>query len=340
MGFHVRIDETSEQLLTLLNVAPSQVFGKLYSAYLLFLATEHDRAQLDWIVSHAPGLDSLTGAHLAYAVFAKRFKVRLKSEEVDPDRPSRNIGEMEARIAAEPGAVSRLVENGRFGVVLDGDELTAITYGTDIVARELNLLDKLPCLVVLDAIPAKIPRVIKLEPQLLPALFQLLRGAVSRFNAVGGHKIIRRDTEEVLRIQGLIEAEHVRDARLRSRIATEREKLIALRSKIDSGVTTKDPNFFRDIVIGREKVIVDLEGELNTFSEEHPRQLAALDSELKEAMHCYELNSEKRFSHCLEAELLSNGFKVAAASAKVNSISFMSSIFNPEVLLKLWALVP
>src|SRR5688572_28021152 len=80
MGFHVRIDESSQQLLNLLSVEPAHVFGRLYSAYLIFLATEHDKAQLDWLVSNAAALDSLTGRHLAYAVFAKSFPIRLRSD--------------------------------------------------------------------------------------------------------------------------------------------------------------------------------------------------------------------------------------------------------------------
>lgn len=339
MGYHIRIDESSEHLLRLLSVQPSQVFGKLYSAYLLFLATEHDREQLDWIVSNAPALDSLSGSHLAYAVFAKSFPVRLRSDAVEPKRDVRNIGQLDAKTVAKSEAVTRLVENGVFGVVLDGDELTAITYGTDIVARDLNLLDKLPCLVVLDAIPAAKPRTIRLESALLPTLFQLLRGAVARFYAANGHTTIRRDAEIVLDIQRKIEAELGREARIRNQVATERQKIIKLRSKIAAGIVTKDPNFFQDIVASREDVIVDLEKELDAFPEQHPQRLAELESELRNAMLSHRRHKEMTFSHCIVAELFAQGFKDLVGSAKIQSMGFLSSLFKPDTLLKLWSLV-
>jgi hypothetical protein len=80
MGYHVRIDESSQALLRTLTAEPNKVFGKLYSAYLLFLVTQHDRQQLDWIVTNAAGLDALTGRYLAFAVFAKSFPIKIRTD--------------------------------------------------------------------------------------------------------------------------------------------------------------------------------------------------------------------------------------------------------------------
>jgi hypothetical protein len=43
MGYHVRLDEASSDLIRTLAREPGEVFGRLYSAYLLFLVTQHDK---------------------------------------------------------------------------------------------------------------------------------------------------------------------------------------------------------------------------------------------------------------------------------------------------------
>ena len=68
MGYHVSVDESSKALLQTLTTEPRKVFTKLYSAYLIFLVTRHDRQQLEWLVANAPGLDSLTRQYIAYTV--------------------------------------------------------------------------------------------------------------------------------------------------------------------------------------------------------------------------------------------------------------------------------
>lgn len=347
MGYHVRIDEQSQALLGALTLEPDKVFGKLYSGYLLFLVTQHDKQQLDWVVSNAPGLDSLTGHYLAYAIFAKSFPIKFRTdaprsvvESLWTDRAMSNAKkEIPPELLKHPREVTRLVENGDFGVILDGDELTAITYGTDLVARELGVLDKLPCLVVLDAIPTQSPQVIPLTPKLLPDLFPHLRGAVSRFYAVGGHTAIRKDAEEILGVQARIDAELVRDATLRRRIAEVQKEVFQLEQKAASGVATKDPNLFKDLAVRRASALAELERDLLVFPKEHPARLAELESELAAAMASHQAQQHKTFSHCLASELRTAGLLEGISTAKSQSMSFLSAIFKPETLLKLWTLV-
>lgn len=347
MGYHVRIDEQSQALLRTLTLEPGKVFGKLYSGYLLFLVTQHDKQQLEWIVSNAPGLDSLTGQYLAYAIFAKSFPIKFRTdasrnlvESLLGDQSwSRFMGEIPPELLKRPHEVTRLVENGAFGVVLDGDELTAVTYGTDLVARELGLLDKLPCLVVLDAVPAQSPQVIPLTPKLLPHLFLHLRGALSRFYAGDGHTAIRKDAETILRIQARIDAELVRDATLRRKIADGQRKVVQLKQKAASGIATRDPNFFRDHAVSQAAAVASLERDLLAFPKEHSARLAELESELAAAMAAHRSHQHRTFSHCLAAELRAAGLLEGVSAAKSQSMSFLSAIFKPETLLKLWTFV-
>lgn len=347
MGYHVRIDESSQALLHTLTAEPNKVFGKLYSAYLLFLVTQHDKQQLDWIVANAPGLDALTGRYLAFAVFAKSFPIKIRTDapaslvraELYARGRSRELSVVSPELLKKPTEITRLVENGAFGVVLDGDELTAITYGSDLVARELGLLNKLPCLVVIDGVPAESPKVIVLTPKLMPELFQRLRGAVHRFEQVGGHKVILKDAEYILDIQGRVDTERRRDARLRQRISEEQAKLSKLREKASAPATTPDPNFFPNLVISRERALAELENELAAFPDEHPKREAALDAELTTAINEHRGHLDKTFSHSLVTELRSAGLLEGATTVKTQSMSFLANLFKPETLLKLWALV-
>src|SRR5437870_5489894 len=127
MGFHVSVDDESERLIQLVRSDPSKVFGRLYSAYLLFLIGAPDEAELRWLLENAKALDSLTGQHLAYAVFAKQFKIKLRTHAMASDRPPRNVGQVRTKSAIESKSVTRLVKAGEFGMVVDGDEVTAIT---------------------------------------------------------------------------------------------------------------------------------------------------------------------------------------------------------------------
>jgi hypothetical protein len=347
MGYHVRIDEQSQALLEKLTLEPGKVFGRPYSGYLLFLVTQHDRQQLDWVVGNAAGLDSLTGQYLAYAVFAKSFPIKFRTdasrgivENMLGERATQaSKNEIPPELLKRPREVARLVENGAFGVVLDGDELTAITYGTDLVARELGLLDKLPCLVVLDAVPAQSPQVIPLTPQLLPKLIHHLRGALKRFYAVDGHTTILRDAGEIIKLQGCIDAELTRDATLRKRVADLQKKLVQLKQKAMSGSSTKDPLFFKDLAERQEADLALYERDLLAFPKDHPAKLAELESELAKAMALHQTHRHKTFSHCLSAELREAGLLEGVNVAKSQSMSFLSSIFKPDTLLKLWAFV-
>jgi hypothetical protein len=353
MGYHVSIDETSKKLLEKLACDPSKLFQKQYSAYLLFLVTQHDRQQLDWLVENAPGLDSLTGQHLAYAIFAKSFPVKIRTDATRRLAESELAGKtptalqtIPPELLKRPNEVVRLVENGAFGVVLDDDELTAITYGSDLAARELGVIEKLPCLVVLDAVPSNSPLVIQLTKELIPELIQRLRGALSRFYSVGGHTTTRKLVDEIRRIQARIEIESNLDADIRRRIsrananiAKARESLLALEESSDIEGTFQDPIYYQKLISDQQTLLAPLEQKLADFPSHYSQRLEELDKELSKVTAEYQEQQEKTFSRCLNTELRAAGLLEGVSSAKSHSMSFLSQLFKPEFLLKIWAVL-
>lgn len=340
MGFHVRIADDSLPLVRLITTDPSKVLGQLYAAYLFFLVGDRDEVQLKWLLDSAKALDSLTGKYLAYAVFAKAFPIRLSTDSFPGDRTPRNVGQANASVLMSPASVSRLVKDGTFGRVVDGDEITAITYGTDMVAEELGLIGRLPCLLILDAIPTGQPKVIPLDKEVIPALFGLLRSAIARFHSVDGHTSSLAGAKGILELQAKIESENQRDATLRRNLSREREKLQALRSKIARGQQTRDPTFLQDIAASRERVVATLDHDLQSFSVTHEVRLQELELELARAMNEYRRKSERLFSNCFATELHAQGMKSKLGVAKAKSISVLAGLFKPEVLIKLWGVVP
>ena len=103
-------------------------------------------------------LDSLTGDDVACAIFARRIRIASTESRWTSPRPS-FLG---SRISAEGVDLQTVQRDLTFAepLVLDGSsrwaggerEITAVTYAADDVAREFGIIDKLPCLVFLDAL--------------------------------------------------------------------------------------------------------------------------------------------------------------------------------------------
>jgi len=178
VGFHVRLKSDDERLLRFLKLSPSDVFGRPYAAYLFFLIGGADTAALEWLRKHLVPLDSLTGDFVAFALFADKVPVRL---DVPFERVRRRheafLGDVPF---TEVERIDAYVKAGKLGRVADGDHLNAVTYATDRVAREFGVLDRLPCLVVLDAFPAENIDVIELRDREMESLLPLLRVAIHR----------------------------------------------------------------------------------------------------------------------------------------------------------------
>lgn len=316
MGFHITIDDESERLIRLIRADPSQLFRHLYSAYILFLVGERDVDELKWLLDHAKALDSLTGQHVAYAVFAKRFNVRLQTHRSPDDRTAQNVGEV---TASEVSNVTRLVKEGRFGVVVDGDEVTAITYGTDIIARELGLIDRLPCIVLVDAVPSDKLSVIVLDSDVTQSLMALLHKAIGRFAETGGDLTIRGDAERLLQLQHDIEDEKQRGASLQAALESAGRTIARLRDKIASGRAMATLTYLESILTEREAHRQSLISQLDSLPEEQPARLRQLEQDLVEALKEHARHNHLRFSHLFEEEVRAMGLDSKIRSAKAET---------------------
>jgi hypothetical protein len=175
MGFHVTLREDDRTLLRVLQENPSDIFGRPYAGYLLFLVGGADTVALDWLRKHLAPLDSLTGEWVAFALFAEKVPIRLEVPHDTHPRAEKFLGDV---AAADVQRIDSYVRSGKLGLVADGDHLNAMTYATDRVARSFNVLDRLPCLVVLDAFPRADAQVIELRDSEMQHLLPLLRAAV------------------------------------------------------------------------------------------------------------------------------------------------------------------
>jgi len=156
MGFRVEIGDDKSRLLRNLRLTPSEVFEKPYGGYVLFLVGGADREALEWLADNVVTLDSLTGEHIAFAIFARSLRMRLHVE-YGFARPTLRIRKKSFEVPLAEiktaGSVTRLVQSHKLGWVLDGDEINAITYAVDEIARSFGVMDELPCALLLDAIP-------------------------------------------------------------------------------------------------------------------------------------------------------------------------------------------
>lgn len=339
MGFHVRLDEQSEELVRLVQSDPSTVFGRLYSAYMLFLIGERDENELKWLLDNAKALDSLTGRHVAYAVFAKEFKVRLRTHSLATDRSPTVVGRIGIGDLQSTHDVTRLVKDGRFGMVVDGDEITAITYGTDLVARELGLIDRLPCVVIVDAVPAKSLCVVKLDREVTASLMILLRKSIAKFQASEGDTTIRRDAELLLEVQRSIAAENVRDATLRTEVSRATQTIDKLKSKLKSGRSTADASYLEQILEKREKELAERVAELAALPQTSSKRLVELEDQLQAATLEHSRHQDLLFSRILVRQVRALGLQSKLGAAKESTLSYVGSLLKPEFLLKVWGLV-
>jgi hypothetical protein len=193
MGFRIEIDENSERLLKKLRSDPAAVFEDAFTGYLLFLVGGSDEEILRWLADNIIALDSLTGSDLAFAIFAQRFTFRVHvpysnaPRDVQLEDIEVDLSDIEAAntlrgrdVETVGNAITALVTSGRLGWVLDGTEITAITYGVDRTARAFNVLGDVPCLLVLDPLAATEFEVFHLTPDNTAIMIPLLRTTISR----------------------------------------------------------------------------------------------------------------------------------------------------------------
>jgi hypothetical protein len=176
MGFRIEIDKNTQRLLGKLRTSPIEIFEKAYAGYLLFLFGGADENVLTWFSRHVVALDSLTGEHVAFVIFASQVPIKLRTGEKKGE--TRRLGQVELSSSIDQMQISRLVKSGQYGYVYDGDEIVAITYATDAMARAFGVVNELPCLLILDGLPRKDVQVVHLSQQTVEDLIPTLRKAI------------------------------------------------------------------------------------------------------------------------------------------------------------------
>jgi hypothetical protein len=183
MGFHVTLRGDDLNLLYKLRSEPSEIFGRPYAGYLLFLVGGTDDTAIEWLRKYLVSLDSLTGTHVAFAIFAEKVPVQLEVHDPhgpylrqEKDRLARFLGDVPL---SEVRRIDSYIDFSKHGRVATGDHLNAMTYGSDRAARAFGVLQHLPCLLVLDAIPSDRVDVIEMDDAQLANLFPMLRSSIS-----------------------------------------------------------------------------------------------------------------------------------------------------------------
>jgi hypothetical protein len=121
-----------DPLLRVLRSRPEEVFGRRYAGYLIFLFGVSDEEFATWFTKNLISLDSLTGPHVAGAVFAKRIKLAVKGA---------GMRGREVSLGQVHYTGSRLVRDD-YSPRWSGatSELTAVTYAADEVATAFGVL--------------------------------------------------------------------------------------------------------------------------------------------------------------------------------------------------------
>jgi len=338
MGFSVGIDDQSSRIIELVTVDPSQVLGQLYPAFLLFLIGEPDADELQWLLDNAKALDSVTGTDVAFAVFAREFTVKLwTSEPSSRSKPAR-VGKITVDAELKKTKVVPLIKHGRFGRVMDGDELTAITYGTDIVARELGLLDKLPCMVIIDAVPKETLCVICLDKELTGSLIHLMRKSIAIFTSDGSAQKVRGFAERIIYLQRSIADSGRTSYRGKKRVERLTIQIEKLRAGIARG-RPKDSPELQAILLERETERQSEMDRLERQSAERDQEIERITAELDKLLKEYWTHEDLLFSEIFKEQVKSFGLHTKVASGKATALSFLGSVFKPESLIKIWEAV-
>lgn len=160
MGY--RVDCPGVELLNRLRVDPDGFLGEPFSLYIIALATQIDDRALGWLRKYEMQLDSLCGPYAAFFLFYNHaqfevetgpwnvwgksgtlFSDKFKYTDVDVTMDDQSIPDGMVRT----DGVRRFDRKTRIEKQI---YVTSMTYESDSIARELEIIDELPCLLVFD----------------------------------------------------------------------------------------------------------------------------------------------------------------------------------------------
>jgi len=204
VSVQVSVDGATRALLNKLRSTPGDVFERPYKGYILFLVGSSDQNTCEWLKLNLRALDSLTGNDIAFAIFASRVPIKLESNM--RGRRPRKRGELEiSAMKSISWRIESLAESGKWGIIEDGDTLDAVTYAVDEIARTLQILDKLPCIVVLDAVPTLGANVVQLSESICARFIEILRRTLTVLSQMHGYDQLESDVRRLLDLFRAIE---------------------------------------------------------------------------------------------------------------------------------------
>ncbi|MEV4536488.1 hypothetical protein AB0J82_22140 [Asanoa sp. NPDC049518] len=177
MGYYMEIASMGDLNEMISN--SGRFFGRPYGAYIIALATRVDEEALEWLYDYREAMDSLTGELVAFVLFYNEAELKIESSTGDFGRNHPAVMMTVRDIIKERKEPENLpLARGRkLGFA------TAMTYGSDAVARELEIIDQLPCFVVFDDASSNSGVFHTLPMTGQPSDFQVLRELMSGFVA-------------------------------------------------------------------------------------------------------------------------------------------------------------
>lgn len=165
MGFHIDFSDDVKQVAGALTVNPASVFSKPFAGYLLFLfqdVSPGDKRIHEWMRRRADMLDEATGEAVGFAIFTTGLSVDVRVGDGGSSMPWDGAKAPAVRAEFDPCEhqanckgydIRRLVSSGLFGTVTDEARIEAVNKAVIRLARELKVMDQLPCVVALDGFP-------------------------------------------------------------------------------------------------------------------------------------------------------------------------------------------
>ena len=208
MGFRIKLEDEEEvtSLLSRVTTSIRDCFPKPFCGYLIFLFTFDDDLLLKQFQKNLLRYDALTGPTVAFVIFAEKFTMKVKYVSSRDQRQSPKSIQFDLQeLANRRMSVSQLVKDGKVGWTAKGDELTAISYATNHVARELKILSLLPCLVVFDALPKENDfKTFALNGSTLEYLAIALRNSLDRLHSLPNYSRYKSGIEQVSKLEAAI----------------------------------------------------------------------------------------------------------------------------------------
>lgn len=348
MGFWVQVhsehNDYNANIISLLSKKPSQLFSVSRQAYILFLFSEHDKEQLDWLMANVKILDSLTGQDISYAICTDLALTQKHTLNVPdhycPHRLPKHLGRLNLSLQENtPQAISKIIKHGEVGLVMSGDTLTTITYGTDIAAKTLGVLDKLPCVVIIDPLPQKELCVINFDRALLNDFINILRKSLQK-------TISFTPTQSILNHINAIHSVNKNQTALMNELGSLQKKQKIINEKLRR-LTIKIENIKLDKSTGNYDLLTAKQHEISKKAQGQQQQLEIRQAEISNELlnlrekQCSLLAKNTSYEPYLFSSIFKSELKKANLNKNIGKIkgktySFLSHLSAPDSLLKLF----